>query len=185
MEMESFKYRAAEEDVGAVALVLELAKAFERVSLPVVWPGDALQFPKEDLASAVRYFEHQRRVPFEGCVVGPLQTTTASLLGSKWSCLLWRIAPLDALSEVMKVCPPLELKVFVNDFTACMEGAKRRGQAVGIALAERRRTRRQMAAAADKKRSVSLSLFMVVNDCWSLRRISSTMATLVGQKVYG
>ena len=37
MEMESFKYRAGEEDLGAVALVLDLAKAFERVSLPVVW----------------------------------------------------------------------------------------------------------------------------------------------------
>ena len=36
MEMERFKYRAGEEDVGAVALVLDLAKAVERVSLPVV-----------------------------------------------------------------------------------------------------------------------------------------------------
>ena len=32
LEMERFKYRA-----GAVALVLDLRKAFERVSLPVVW----------------------------------------------------------------------------------------------------------------------------------------------------
>ena len=36
-EMERFKYRACEEDLGAVALVLDLANAFERVSLPVVW----------------------------------------------------------------------------------------------------------------------------------------------------
>ena len=36
MEMERFKYRAGEEDLGAVALVLDLATAFERVSLPVV-----------------------------------------------------------------------------------------------------------------------------------------------------
>ena len=35
MEMERFKYRSGEEDLGAAALVLVLAKAFERVSLPV------------------------------------------------------------------------------------------------------------------------------------------------------
>ena len=36
MEMVRFKYRAGDEDVGAVARVLDLVKAFERVSLPVV-----------------------------------------------------------------------------------------------------------------------------------------------------
>ena len=35
--MERFKYRAGEEDLGAVALVLEMTKALERVSLLVVW----------------------------------------------------------------------------------------------------------------------------------------------------
>ena len=33
-----------------------LAKAFERVSLPVVWMGDALQLSKEDPAGDVRFF---------------------------------------------------------------------------------------------------------------------------------
>ena len=43
------------EDQGAVPLVLDLAKAFERVSLPSgLGLGDALQLPKEDPASAVR-----------------------------------------------------------------------------------------------------------------------------------
>ena len=37
MEMERFKYRAGEEDLGAVALVLDLAKALGQVSLLVVW----------------------------------------------------------------------------------------------------------------------------------------------------
>ena len=64
LEMDRFYGKAKEEDQGASALVLDLAKAFERVSLHVVW-GNAL--PKEDLASAVRYSEHQRRVQFEGC----------------------------------------------------------------------------------------------------------------------
>ena len=37
MEMERFNGKAKKEDRGAVALVLDLAKAFERVSLQVVW----------------------------------------------------------------------------------------------------------------------------------------------------
>ena len=37
MEMERFKNRAGGGDLGAVALVLDLAKAFERVGFPVFW----------------------------------------------------------------------------------------------------------------------------------------------------
>ena len=37
MEMERFKYRAGEDDLRGVALVVDLAKASERVSLPAVW----------------------------------------------------------------------------------------------------------------------------------------------------
>ena len=40
---------------GEMALVLDLAKAFERVSLLVVWAwATHFSFPKEDLAGAVR-----------------------------------------------------------------------------------------------------------------------------------
>ena len=42
--------------------------------------------------------------------------------GSTWSCLLLRIVLQDALSEVMKVCPPLKLRVFVDDIGAFMKG---------------------------------------------------------------
>ena len=37
MEMERFNGKAKEDHQGASALVLDLAKAFERISLPVVW----------------------------------------------------------------------------------------------------------------------------------------------------
>ena len=58
MEMERFKYRAGE-DLGAVALVLDLAKAFERVSLPVVWAWATLfSFPRKILRVLCGYFEH-------------------------------------------------------------------------------------------------------------------------------
>ena len=60
MEMERFKYRAGEEDQGAVALVLVLAKAFERVSLPVVWAwATHFRFPRKILRVLCGYFEHQ------------------------------------------------------------------------------------------------------------------------------
>ena len=37
-----------------------------------------------------RLSEHQRCLQFERCVAEPLQTITAILRGSKWSCLLFR-----------------------------------------------------------------------------------------------
>ena len=51
MEMERFYGKATEEDQGALALVLDLAKACERVSLAVVraWATQC-QLPREDLA---------------------------------------------------------------------------------------------------------------------------------------
>ena len=112
--------KAKEEDPGAVALVLDLAKPFERVRLCGLGLGDAFQFPKEDLLCG--YFEHQRLVQFEGCVADPLQTMSAILPGSKWSCLLLRIVLQDALSEVTKVYPSLKLRVFVHDITALVKG---------------------------------------------------------------
>ena len=54
LEMEKFRYRAGETEQGAVAPVLDLANAFERVSLPVVWAwANAIQFFQEDFAGAM------------------------------------------------------------------------------------------------------------------------------------
>ena len=121
MEMERFNGKAKGDDQGALALVLDLAKAFERVSLPVVWAWALhFSFPRKILRVLCGYFEHQRRVEFEGCVPEPLKTITAILLGSKWSCLLLRIVLQDALTEVTKIYPPLKLRVFVDDITALL-----------------------------------------------------------------
>ena len=51
-----------------------------------------------------------RRAQFEGCVAEALQTIMAILPGSKWSCLLLRIASQDAMSEVTKIYPLLKLR---------------------------------------------------------------------------
>ena len=126
-EMERFKYRAGEEDQGAVALVQDVAKAFERVVLPVVWAwATHFSFPRKILRVLCGYFEHHGRVQFEGCAAEPLQTITAILPGSKWSCLLLRIVFRDALGEVTKINPPLKLRVFfVDDITAFLMGKER------------------------------------------------------------
>ena len=107
LEMEKFKCQAGEKDQGAVALVLDLAKAFERVSLPVAWArATHFDFPRKILRVLCGYFEHQRRVQFEGCVSEPLQTIKAMLPGSTWSCLLFRNVLQDALREVTKMIRP-------------------------------------------------------------------------------
>ena len=85
LEMEWFELQAGEKDQGAVALVLDLVKAFERVSLPVFWLGRRTSISRKILLVLCGYFEHQRRVQFEGCVTEP---PPDHLAGSKWSCLL-------------------------------------------------------------------------------------------------
>ena len=60
MDLERFGANAKGEDQGAVALVLDLAKAFERG----MGLGNTLQLPKEDLDGALRLF----RAPGEGTV---------------------------------------------------------------------------------------------------------------------
>ena len=52
----------------------------------------------------------------------PLQTITAILPGSEWSCLLLRIVLQDASSEVTNIYPSVKLRLFVDDLTALSMG---------------------------------------------------------------
>ena len=107
-------------------MVLDLAKAFERVSLSVVWVwATHFSFSRKILRVLCGCFEHERRVQFEGCAAAPLRTITAILSGSKWSCLLSRIALRDALGGVIKHYPPLKLRVHVDDITAQVKGGNK------------------------------------------------------------
>ena len=120
-EMHRLDNRAGERYQAAITLVPDLATALERESLPVVWDwASHFNLRKKILHVQRGYFEHRRRVQFAGCVAEPLQTITAILPGSKRSCLALRIVLQDALSEVMKVYPPLTM--MVQDITAFMEG---------------------------------------------------------------
>ena len=128
LKMETFKYQAGEQDQGAVALILDVATASERVGLPVVWVSAThFNFSRTILrVLCCGYFEHQRRVQFEGCVA-----ITAILSGSKWSRLPLHIVLQGALSEVTQIFPLLKLRVFVDDITALLKGKKKGVGGVG------------------------------------------------------
>ena len=80
MGMERNHGKATEEDQGAVAVVLDLAKAFDPVSLPVVWAwATHFSFPRKILRVLCGYFKHLRRVQFEGCLAEPLRTNLGHL----------------------------------------------------------------------------------------------------------
>ena len=58
VEVERYKYSAGKEEQGAVALVQDLAKAFERVSLLAVWAwATHFSFPRKILRVLCGYFE--------------------------------------------------------------------------------------------------------------------------------
>ena len=73
--MEKYNYNVEEMDQGAVTSVVDLANAFERLLLKVVWAW-AMHFGylEHILRVLSGYFQLQRTVFFEGCVSDPLQT---------------------------------------------------------------------------------------------------------------
>ena len=86
-------------DQGASALVLDLAKAFERVSLPVFWAWVThFSFLRKILRVLCGYVEHQRRVQFEGCAAEPLWTITAILPGCSAGVKVELIASTDCVA---------------------------------------------------------------------------------------
>ena len=91
-EMNRFYGKAKEEDQGALALVLDVAKAFERVSLPVVSAlATHFRFQRRSCECCAGTSRTTGECSSKGCVAEPLQTITAILPESKWSCLLPRI----------------------------------------------------------------------------------------------
>ena len=101
--MERFNDKAKEEDQGALALVLDLPKEFEWVSLPVVWAwATHFSFPRKSCECCAGSLS-TRGVYSSKDVREPLTTITAILPGSKWSCLLLRIALQDAFSEIDRI----------------------------------------------------------------------------------
>ena len=113
-------YRARENGLGSDDLV----QAIERVSVSQFCGlgRPKINFPRKIWLVLCGYFEHQWRVQCERCVAGLLLSITAIRTGSKWSCLLLRIVLQDAVNEVVKVYPPMLLKVFVDDIQAFLEG---------------------------------------------------------------
>ena len=89
MEMERFNGNAKKEDQGSVAMVLDLAKAFGRVSVLVVWAWATRRMCGR---AAADHHGHPARVQVE--------------------LLALRIVLQDALSEVIKNYSPLKLWVF-------------------------------------------------------------------------
>ena len=104
-----FVFGAGETDQGWIALVLEVATAFERVSLTrCVRHGQRTStFPGGVSGCCVVTSSTKWRVQFEGCVAESLQTITAFFLGSKWGSLLLRsVLRVNTTPNPRKCCTP-------------------------------------------------------------------------------
>ena len=84
-------------------------------------------YPQRILRVFCVYFQHQRRVLFEGCVGDPLQTPDAILPSTKWSVLVLRNVMQDAMSEVWKVYLAPEItSIFLRQKSSCLRNKSRR-----------------------------------------------------------
>ena len=62
LEMEKHNYNAEEMHGGAVTFAVDVAKAFQKVQLKVVWASAVhFGFPQRILRVFCGYFEHQRK----------------------------------------------------------------------------------------------------------------------------
>ena len=98
---------------GVITLVLDLTRTIERVSSPVVraW-ATHFNLPKIFCVSC-GYFEHQKRVQFNGYVARVPSDPHGHLPWvKKWNCLLLRVVVQDALGEVTKVYPHPKVEGF-------------------------------------------------------------------------
>ena len=69
-------------------------------------------FPQRILRVRCGSFQHQRRVIFERCVADPLQTITAILPGSNWTCLLLSYFASGRAGQSAQGVPTFEAEVF-------------------------------------------------------------------------
>ena len=122
MEKERLYGKAKQDDQGAVALVLDLAQAFERVSLLVVWAWAT--HSRKILRCCAVISSTRGEYSSKGAWRSRFRPS-AILPGSKWSCLVLWIVLQDAISEVTNIYPPLKLRVFVDDITALLKGKNR------------------------------------------------------------
>ena len=101
---------------GASTLVVDLAKADEKVQLIVVWSWAMhTGFPQRVLRVFCGYFAHARRVMYENDVSDAMETMTAILRGCKGSVLLSRIVMQDAVSGIFHTHSELRIRENMND----------------------------------------------------------------------
>jgi hypothetical protein len=107
---------AAGVDVAAASVLMDLVKAFETVSLRIAW-GWCLRWGMNPTVLAVvfQYFALPRRVLVDGCASSPVATATAIPAGSKWCCQILKAMRIHPLGNLMRWCPTLRAKVWVDD----------------------------------------------------------------------
>ena len=148
--MRRFDYQAGEKDQGTIALVLDLAKTSERVSLPVVWAWAS--FPKRFcVCSAVT---SSIRGEFNLKDVQRIRSRPSRpfSVGRIWSCLLLRFVLQDTLSEVMNVFPPLEFECVCGWECSKKEGMELSTSLETLGAGLRTRTKQQGAKEKERRK---------------------------------
>ena len=112
---ETMDLKGAQNSTGATSQVVDLAEAFEKVQLTVVWRWAMyFSFPQR-VSSVLCVILRARRAMVENSVSCPMTTITAISLGSKGSVLLLRIAMQDAMRSVFSVLPVVWIRVYDDE----------------------------------------------------------------------
>jgi hypothetical protein len=104
-------------------VLLDLIKCFENIALAHVWLwGRHWGVPSRLLRVMCGVFAFQRRLVVEGSHSLPLQTCTAIVAGSTFSCAILHIVLIWPCDKLLTLFPSVGLAKYVDDVSLYMEG---------------------------------------------------------------
>ena len=107
-------------------VIMDLVKAFERVSLKVVWQwAKYYNFPLSVAAMVLQIFHFPRRVIVQGCTSEEVRTAAAIVAGSKYSVLLLKMVITWPMDRLLHLFPTISLHTYVDDIKARLRDKQR------------------------------------------------------------
>ena len=102
-----------------ITVIMDLVKAFERVSLDIVWKiAKMYDFPLGIAAMVLHIFHFPRRLIVQGSTSEEPRTAAATVAGSKFSVLLLKLVITGPRDRLLELFPQLTLKAYVDDIKA-------------------------------------------------------------------
>ncbi len=109
---------------AAATVLFDLVKCFDRLSLDQVWGwGLYWKVPKRWLRVVLLVFAFHRRLIIEGSCSRQLDTVTAIVAGSRFSCFILHLVLIGPSDRLLRLWPSISLAKYVDDMAVRVKGS--------------------------------------------------------------